>query len=251
MGLPYEQFAGLLAAADFPPLAPVPAGGGRPASDLILQALRQRADFDAAQLRRQSAQVLAEAASRNLLPQVDLQVNAGLAALKESSEVKSGLFPFTRNQTGPSTGVSLTWQWPVHNRAARAALAQQQAALEQADLRVADLRNAIGAGVEIAAANLARALRQVREAAVAVDLYTRSVTNERSKNRLGLATLVDILTVNDLLLSSRSAQVSHQASLLTSLAQLRFESGTLLEPGGGQQALRIDRLLTLPGAGVD
>jgi outer membrane protein TolC len=251
MGLPHAVIPLLQTASEFPPLPFGASGEVRLPAQLPELAMQRRADLEAAKLRTESARVLLEAAQRNVRPQLDLSFNAGLAALKETSSLAPGLFPFSRNQTGPSASVNLTYQWPLHNRAARAVLEQRLALLAQSDIRAADLRDAIGTGIENAGSAVVRAARQTRDSSAAVELYTRSVANERIKNRLGQATLVDILTVNDQLLSSLSSQVTYQANLLTALAQLRFETGTLLEPSGDRQALPVDRLLTLPDAMTD
>jgi outer membrane protein TolC len=100
--------------------------------------------------------------------------------------------------------------------------------------------------VELALAGASSSARQLLQSVNSLDLYTRAVENEKVKNRLGQSTLIDVLSVNDRLLAALAADTEYQASYLSSVARLRFETATLLEPAAGGQAIRLDQLLTPP-----
>ncbi|MFC5496912.1 TolC family protein [Caenimonas terrae] len=245
MGLPYSRYSALEPVDGFPnrprDLSLLPSETSR----LTEYALRRRPDVVAADLRRAASQTLADAARQNLKPQIDLKLHVGYAGLHEGNTVAAA-WPFGGQVAGPSGGATLIYQWSFGNRSAQGALVQQLALVEQSDLRIADLRNAVGAGVETALAGASSSARQLLQSVDSLALYRRAVENEKMKNRLGQSTLIEVLSVNDLLLAALAADIAYQANYLTSVARLRFETATLLEPSGNGQTIRLDQLLSVP-----
>jgi outer membrane protein TolC len=67
-----------------------------------------------------------------------------------------------------------------------------------------------------------------------VERYALSVKNERTKRRLGLSTLIDVINVQDRLDAAQLSQLQLRQEYAQLLAQLYFELGTLVlrAPGG-------------------
>ncbi|MES2951271.1 MAG: TolC family protein [Pseudomonadota bacterium] len=248
IGQPYNVYSRLQAATDFPSSPAIEVRDAAETGRLLEYALRHRADLAAAYLRHSAAQILTDAARYNLKPQLDLKFNLGYVSLDESNAWRGTLWPYSRTPVGPSGGVTLTYQWPLSNRSARAGLTQQIALLDQSEARVADLTNAVGAGVEAALNGAMSSARQLRQSVGSLDLYSRATDNERTKHRLGQSTLVDVLSVNDMLLAARAAHVSYQVSYLSFLVRLRFETATLVESSAHGQSITLEQLLTPPTA---
>lgn len=246
MGVPYTVYSRLAPADDFPAVLPVVDWNAAQTARLTEQAFRDRADLAAARVRRNAAQAIADAARYNLKPKVDLKLNLGYASLNESNGWSGTVWPYSRNPSGPSGGATLTYEWPFSNRSAQAILAQQLAVLDQNELRVADLINTVGAGVEAALSGAIQSSRQLRASVNSLDLYNRTVDNEKTKHRLGQSTLMEVISVNDMLLAARAAHVSYQASYLNFMTRLRFETATLVESAGNQQSITLEQLLTPP-----
>lgn len=248
IGLTYDMHSRLQPADDFPSRPSVEAWDATETGRLADFALRHRADLSAAQLRRSAAQILADAARYNLKPQFDLKLNLGYASLDENSALSGTLWPYSHNPVGPNGGVTLTYQWPLSNRNAQAGLTQQLALFAQSEVRVADLTNAVGVGLEVALNGALLSARQLRQSVSSLDLYKRAVDNERTKHRLGQATLIDVLSVNDMLLAAEAAHVSYQTAYLNFLVRLRFETATLVKSTADGQSITLEQLLTPPTA---
>ncbi len=73
--------------------------------------------------------------------------------------------------------------------------------------------------------------------------------NERKKYRLGLATVLDLLTVETRLTSDELAVIDIRRRLAQALVNYRFETGTLLGAGGDVQRIDMQSLTTLPEPG--
>ena len=252
MGIPYAQYFALQPVDDFPrrPLN-VMALADTQTGRLTAYALGRRQDLWAAQYRRAAAQTLADAALHNLRPQFDVKLNFGYSGLNEGNRVSRAVWPYSGEVVGPNAGVSLTYLWSLHNRAAQGGLAQQLAQLTQNDIRVSTLANDVGAGVDAALLGARTSVLQLQESLRSLELYTRAVENEKTKNRLGQSTLVDVLSVNNLLLSALAADVAYQANYLTFIARLRLESAMLLESAGNAQTITLEQLITPPQLPAD
>jgi outer membrane protein TolC len=249
MGISYPQYEELLPVDDFPPRpGNLAALAHSQTARLVADARRGRQDLAAAQYRREAAQTLADAAQQNLKPQVDLKFNLGYAALNEGRGVTGTVWPYSGNVVGPNAGATLSYQWPVHNRGAQGALAQQLALLNQSDIRLATLANDIGAGVVLAMQGARTSIQQLQESRRSLELYGQALENEKVKNRLGQSTLVEVLGVNNQLLSALAADVAYQANYLTFIARLRLESATLLESTANELSITPERLITPPAS---
>jgi outer membrane protein TolC len=246
MGGQYEGYSAIVPRDDFPGPAKLEMWDAMRTARLIEMAMTKRSDLIAAQIRRDAARIGVEASGVNLRPRADLKVNLGYASLNEGNGASNTLWPYAQNQTGPNAGVSLTFEWPISNRASRSILEQQLAALDQRDVRVQELTNAVGSGVEAAVAGVLQAEQQLEAAGKGLSLYRQTVENERTKHRLGQSTLVEVLSVNDMLLAARAAYLSYQTSYLNYLAKLRFETGTLMESSDGRQTITMDQLVSAP-----
>ena len=247
LGLPYgEPITGLKVSGDFPPLpvnlpAQIPA-----AAPLVEAALAQRPDLEAARLRQEVTRVLADAARSDLRPQLDLSLGVGYAGLSEGEKGRHYYNAFGDNTTGANGGVSLKYRWALGNNTAQGSLTQQTALHEKASLSHYNLAREISLSVEATLAGLLRNAQQLRASESAVAIYETSLENERIKNRLGSATLLDVLAVDDSLRNARLAQVNDYLNYLMALASLRYENGTLIQGEAAHERVDLAALLTLP-----
>ncbi|MEI6413358.1 MAG: TolC family protein, partial [Pseudomonadota bacterium] len=210
---------------------------------LIDLAMRHRADFAAAQLRQDSAKILASAYQQDLKPRLDLAVSVGYAGLSEGGSAIGGL---GKNRGDPNVGLNLSYQWPFDNNVARGRYLQQSAMYDQNTLRVATLERTIGIAVTSALSDLTLSALRLKESGETVNLYRLTVENEKTKLKLGTATLVELLTVNDRLLNAQLSHISYWLNYFNSLARLNFETGTLLDENKTEQSIRLNQLVSLP-----
>jgi len=71
-----------------------------------------------------------------------------------------------------------------------------------------------------------------------------SLENERTKRRLGLATLIDTLNIEDRYNNALLAAVQARQGFASAIAQFRFETGTLLAREGDTYRARVGELFT-------
>jgi outer membrane protein TolC len=144
--------------------------------------------------------------------------------------------------------VALTYQWAFGNNAAEGALAQRAAAYEQSVINYNSLVRTVSLAVEATFSGLIRNAWQLKASTESVAIYRLSLENEKTKNRLGTSTILNVLTVNDSLRNARLAQVSNHLNYLTSLATLGYEMGVLIGEAAGENTVDLARLFDLSWA---
>lgn len=211
--------------------------------ELTLRALDTRSDLMALRQHREAAQILLDAARKNERPQLDLVLGATQSGLSEGASPGAIGPAFTQN-FGPGYNANLIFQMPLGNNTARG-LSRQQAALVDAQrIRIDELGHSISNSIETSAYAVLRATEQLTEADAAVKTYAVSLENERTKRRLGLATLIDTLNVEDRYNNALLAAVQARQVFASAIAQFRFETGTLLAREGDTYSARVGELFT-------
>ncbi|MEI6320143.1 MAG: TolC family protein [Pseudomonadota bacterium] len=226
---------------DFPPYRPV--SGSQRDARLIERALDVRADLQALRQREQAARFRAAAALHNIKPQVDLSFNAGYLGLAENASAWR-LDRSLERRTGPAMGAALSVQLPWNNNSAIGAQRTTAAQFNVASIRLRDLQASIGTNIPVALASLERASVQGAAAIEAVQRYEASVRNERLRRRLGTATVIDVITVEDRLTSALLTDVALRQNFASAIAQFRFELGQLVQRDGEEYRVALDALLS-------
>lgn len=244
IGLPWQQITTLEPADGFPSsISELSELEGR-LPRLIDLAMKHRPDLVAARLRQDSARTLVSAAQTNLKPQLDFTVSVGYSGLAEGGAAIGGLDHY---RGSANIGVSVSYQWPFDNNAARGRFRQQAAVYDQSSIRVAGVERSIGIGVETALSGLARSALQLRKSEETVKLYRTSVENEKTKYKLSTSTMIDVLTISDRLLNARLSNIAYRLTYLNALAQINFQTGALLAENESGQTIRPDQLVSVPG----
>ena len=137
MGVSAENMLAAGEPSDAIPSAPPP-DSFRPAQAFIADALRQRADFLAAQKRRAEADLLANAAKNQLKPQLDVQFSTGYSGLREGTAPYQLLdAPFAGVHGVDAIG-GIRYSFPLQNRAAEASVLQARSTAAQAEYKTQD-----------------------------------------------------------------------------------------------------------------
>ena len=147
---------------------------------------------------------------------------------------------------GLNYGVTLNYQFPYQNNSAKGQLAQIEAALAQARISTADLERNIISQVEVVLTALQRSLEELQYSSEAVRVYQQVVADEKDKIRLGMGTVIDLITMADKLEGALLAEVSSQQNYANTLISLRYETGTLVSWGGDGSSLSLKNLTTIP-----
>lgn len=230
-----------LAADPFPPASTRSVVQSIRTTDLLATALERRFDRQAALKTKESGGVLLTAARINLRPRLDFQGQVTAGTVAEASLSNAG-----SNWTFPSFSAGLLFEKPFGNNAARGLVLQQDATLGQQAITAADLERVIKANVVQLTHSLGETADQVAHAQEATTFYARTVSDENEKFRSGQSTLIDTITTRQLGTSAALAYSAARQQWATLLAQLRYETGTLVDVAGGKNVVRQETLVSLP-----
>jgi outer membrane protein TolC len=209
-------------------------------------ALERRADYLAAKKREMEEKTLLTPARNGVLPQLNLSLSSGYSSLDEGTGLTNFFSSPGRAPRGPDVGVGVTYQVPPSNNAAFGALMLAQSNLRQAELRTLQTSQGIMASVVTAVGGVRNAALQLQRAREAVAASQAALDGEREKYRLGVGQLVDVLTMEDRLTVAEQSQVSAELGYALALAQLRFATGSIVEPDQTVQSVDRDIFFTVP-----
>lgn len=218
-----------LASEDFP-LPPAEAFMDQVSTALLIrEAVARRYDYKSALQLQESGKILMRAARLDLRPLVNLRGDLKYTGLGEDSSIGGGVSrALFHNWTGPSTKLALSVDKPIENNVWEGRLLQREADYRQRAISSGDLERTIKAGVVQTYAALQEAARQVRESNNAVRYYREITGAEVERLRLGGSTLIDTITTEQRLVESQLGLISARQQYANLLAQLRFETGTLV-----------------------
>lgn len=244
IGLPVERLAAMP-----PPADDFPASTGQPLAldtrihDLLDIAYTRRADFEAAKHRERAARHRVELARSGLKPQVDLTLGAGYGTLVENRAPFDIFGILGQNRAGPTLFATLAAEIPVRNNAAEGFFLAQSALLSASNIRVKTVVDTIGANVLTDVQALVRSAQQLAQSVETTRYYERTLENEQTKRRLGLATLIDVINVEDRLTNALLVEVQSRQIYANAIAQLRFDLGTIVLERDGQFDVAVEDLL--------
>ena len=209
-------------------------------------ALERRADYLAAKKREMEQKTLLTPARNATLPQLNLSLSTGYSSLDEGTGISNFFSAPGRAPRGPDVGVGVTYQFPPSNNAAFGALMLAQSNLRQAELRTLQTSESIMASVVTAVGGVRNAALQLQRAQEAVVASEAALGGEREKYRLGVGQLVDVLTMEDRLTVAEQSQVNAEVGYALALTQLRFATGSIVEPDKTVQSVDRDVFFTVP-----
>jgi outer membrane protein TolC len=212
---------------------------------LVRDALDNRPDVIATKLRRKSAEQILPAARNQLRPQLNLLVNAGYGGVLEGNGFGR---PFSTlfNNVGLNTYATLNFTFPPRNDVAIGQLAQAQAAYQQSTLNETELERNIASNVVTAITTLSNSIAALQKAREAVSYYRIALDQEQERFRLGLNSLVDVLTLEDRLTSALSQGVSAQLNYAVAIANLGLATGTIVDPNERTHTVDMNKFTQPP-----
>lgn len=123
---------------------------------------------------------------------------------------------------------------------------QRQAEQKQAALLIQNLERRIGADVVLALSVLTNSILGMSSSEAALLSYREALSSERKKLRAGLSTLFDVVLMESRLNGAEQTALRASARVAVALIQLRYQTGTLLDPSGPLVTLSTEHLTTLP-----
>ncbi len=248
MGIPFEQMKQIPPPQnDLPQTSNAPPVlDNAPPEGWIGPALQNRADLSAAEKSRQVEETLLVAARNGLLPRVDVTLKGGYGGADTGSEFRHYFTGFSDHIEGFNGFAMLSFEFPPANRAARGLVVQREAALEQSQIRADELARQIRSEVFVAWNRLRIVLQELQKSEESKRLYETALANEKTKLNLGMATILDALTLEDRLTSAALNYLDARYRYATAIANLRFQTGTFFSGTNGLQRISLPSLITMP-----
>jgi outer membrane protein TolC len=246
LGLPATKIGSTPAAVDdFPRLGPSIA----PADEmeqirLIERALGARADMLASRESIVPLNILARAAELNLKPQANLSLSAGYDGLNSGP---NPLAPLGRRVTGANGQVGVSFAWPFQNTFQLGVLRQSRGSVRAAEAQAEDLSRQVASDVLNALEEVRLRADGVRSAQETVDLGNRAVAAQNELLKAGEGTIIDVITLQNLLADARTNYISADAGYATAIAQLHYALGSIFtSPNPTSESFSLNDLTALP-----
>jgi outer membrane protein TolC len=212
---------------------------------LLGVAIGQRLDLKAARATAEGGAILVLAARLNTRMQFDLNGTVEATGVAENS-LGSSLDRWAR----PGGTLEATFSKPIHNNALIGQYVQAQAQLGQQQITAIDLGRTIQIAVVQDLASLAQAVDRLKQAQLAAQYSQETIDGEVEKLKAGESTLVDAILTEQQRTASLEDLISAQQDVAVLLAQVRFDTGTLVKEGsGGSAEVQAQDLITLPTVG--
>ena len=248
MGNRAEDRADVIPLDDFSILSDLPDVDAFPTDiePFVTGALERRADYRAAMTRVDAAQVLSEAATNELRPQVDFSVDFGYTALSEGKGFDRYWSALGAGVEGPDVIGRIGYRFPLENRTASGRLATATAQLQQAILRRDDLARTIRASVIASYGALRNSVSSLARARESVDAFQEALRGEQDKLALGIGSIINTLTIEDRLTAAAEREVVAWRSYGQALVDFRFATGLLVPVQGVIPTLDVRTFTSVP-----
>ena len=224
----------------------IPEVSPRIVQKFVNNAMNRRPDLIAAKLRVQSAEQILPAARNQLRPQLNLTLNTGYTGFLEGTGFGRPFGAAFNNVQGLNTYASLNFAFPPRNDVAIGQLAQADASYRQSILNETELKRNIASNVVTAITTLSNSIAALQKAREAVAYYRIALDQEQERFRLGLNSLVDVLTMEDRLTSALSGAVSAQQNYAVAIENLRLATGTIVDPNQRTHTIEKDTFIRPP-----
>lgn len=244
MGLAYGAIDNLPLPTDvFPDTESVrPASNNMNPDALFQEALRNRPDFLALKKRESAANIILVAAKNNVLPQLDINAGVGYAGLENGGEVSDYVRSLGKNVTGANYQAGIQFSYPFGNNQAEGLVVQRRSDLQKVVIRSRDLARKINSGILVAVQAMWRTLRELRETRNSIAHYRKAVSSEQIKFSMGMASVMDVINMQDRLRDVRLSEVSQMNRFADAVVQLGFETGTLVMAEGDTYRIEMKNL---------
>ncbi|MDP7039094.1 MAG: TolC family protein [Myxococcota bacterium] len=218
----------------------------READKLADFAIKHRKDFLAKSFMLKSAQISVLAAERNRLPELNLTGSLGYSGIEEGAKVQKFGDALYTDIPGMNGSVNLVFNWPIENRFYDAAYLQSRALVEENKITLKDAERQIRSEVKLAISEVVSSAAEVQAADFSAKSFDIAVVNEKKKLKAGLSTLIDLIQMENNAISARLSLISALENYADTLAQLRYQLGSLILIDNKSGQVTWETLTTVP-----
>ena len=116
----------------------------------------------------------------------------------------------------------------------------------EAVIRLANTERTVRSGIILAYQQLDRSIQawsHTRDSALS---YQKAVSNEMSRLRAGLSTVLDVVSLEDKRQEAFIAEVEARQQCAECLLKLQYETGNIIQPGDSAEAIDLKTFMELP-----
>lgn len=216
------------------------------ASALAAYAVAYRKDLKAATLNQEAGKVSWEAAKVDISKKSDLKLEVSASGKDSENLVSKGIAGSMSTWAGPTGKADYALEWPLGNNAQEGKERQKRALYAQQWIKAQDLERTIRLDVVQTISALQTETRNCEHLRQALTNYDESVAGEIEKFNQGLTTLSDLISTEQRQLDARIALVTSEQRIAEYLADLRFQTSTLMVERGGKAFSVLTDLNALP-----
>ena len=235
-----------LPTTELPTPAAAPVATGPELSRLLALAMTRRFDLSGQRASVRAWELELKEFRNAALPRFDLVMNLGYQGRTQGVGVSHLIAPLYRNVPGLNATMQFRYDVSVSNSAARSRVMQEQASLQQQRVQLRDVERQVVTDVHTSALGVDNSAVALRESDAAVDLFRKTVENEKRKLQLGMNTLFDVLNAEDALTNAQLTTINNRRLYATMLSALRLATGTLVEIQGDTPHVDAARALSAP-----
>jgi outer membrane protein TolC len=217
----------------------------------VAKAKENRLDIQAAKLNQEASAVQLAKARRDVLPQFDFGFNAGHNTAELGDGYNRYVGALNGDIRGTDVGATLTFSYPLGNNVAKGQRDLANATHNINVINTNDLMRRISVQVGIDAKTLMARLKEAVEAKKAVELYAFALEGSYNSSRNSLLdnpnTLFNLIDLDERLTGARNGLVTSLQGLAKAIAQLRFQTGTILMDGSmDTNELKLEDMSKIP-----
>ncbi len=243
MGTPYRDFGLVKVSAEqFPKFETIKLSPEQLNKNWVAQAMENRADLKAINLRQEANNVLVKKYTRDLMPQLDVSLNAGYQGLSEGASASTLGDAVYRNVPGPNLSGQLSFAYPLENNTQEGLLASQKALSRNTQVGIGQLERTISALVDVDVSLLTRRMAEKNMAEKAVAFYQPAVNELAERAMKEAPAMLNLLEYEDRLVGAKVSRLQVASALAKLIAEVRFQTGTLIISNDENHAVDINGL---------
>jgi outer membrane protein TolC len=243
MGTPYKDFALVKVSAEqFPKFEAVKFSSEQLNKNWVEQAMENRADLKAINLRQEANTVLVKKYTRDLMPQLDVSLNAGYQGLSEGASASTFGDAVYRNVPGPNLAGQLSFAYPLENNVQEGLLARQKALSRNTQISMGQLERTISALIDVDVSLLTRRMAEMNIAEKEVAFYQPAIDELVDRAMKNAPAMLDLLQYEDRLVAAKVSRLQVKSALAKLIAEVRFQTGTLIINNDDNHVVNINGL---------
>ena len=130
----------------------------------------------------------------------------------------------------------------VNNNKSKGNFLSQSAIYDQQSISIRSLETSIVIGVKNAIAIYNKNVKQLAESESTVAIFSKIVENEKTKLKIGTATLLDVVNIENQRQDALLNYINYKSAFAIAISNLRFQTGDLISVKSGDDFFQIEKM---------